>query len=172
LPVTIAGLSGGQLSILHEEPLFVLARWKNVAIAVWGTQGTLPHVRQLERFSDELIADSPKGISAVHVVVNAAPLPDSTTRAEMNRLTDKYAKSLACMATVVEGSGFWASAMHSFITSIHWVARRPFKVRISSTIADGTSWMPTPHWERTGTRLAGAELTRHVMSVRERVKSG
>jgi hypothetical protein len=156
--------------VVHEEPAFMMAEWKDVAIVVWGAQGRLPQVRHLEKFTDEFIARHPKGISAVHIIANAAALPDSETRAELNRLTDKYAPKMACLVTVVEGSGFWASAMQSFVTSFHWVTRRNFKVRIASTIAEGSAWLPALHSARTGTRIDGAELLQKVQSVRDRVK--
>jgi hypothetical protein len=156
--------------IVCDEPGFVMAKWQNVAVVVWGVQGTLPLVKKLEAFSDALLAENKHGMSAVHIIVNGPSLPEAATRAELNRLTDKYATNLACMATIIEGTGFWASAMHSFITSIHWVSRRPFKVRISSNINDIAAWMPTPHWERTGIRFGVTDIQRTLLSVRARVR--
>jgi hypothetical protein len=155
--------------VVREEAGFVLAKWKNVGIVVWGVQATLPLVAKLEVFSDALIAEHQEGISAVHVIANAAALPESATRAELDRISNKYAKNLACMATVIEGTGFWASAMHSFITSIHWVTRRPFKVRISSNLNEIAAWLPTLHWERTGVRFSTADILRVLQSIRDRV---
>jgi hypothetical protein len=165
----VRGMPGGDVVIAHEEPGFVIAEWKNVSIVVWGVQATLPLVARLRGAAEALIARHPEGIASVQIISNGAPLPDSATRAELDRMTDGFAKSLSCVATVLEGSGFWASAMHSFITSIHWVARRPFKVRIGSTLSDAAAWIPTPHYERTRVRVGPTELLRALTSARARV---
>ncbi|HEX4339205.1 MAG TPA: hypothetical protein VH062_25030 [Polyangiaceae bacterium] len=152
-----------------EAPGFIIALWRNVSVVVWGVQATMPLVQKLESHSDDFVAKHSEGISAIHVIANGAALPDSTTRSELNRLTAKYSKDLACMATVIEGTGFWASAMHSFITGMHWVSRRPFKVRISGSISDIAGWMPMAHAERTGVRFTAPDLLRAISSVRERI---
>ena len=155
----------------YEERGFIIAEWKNVSIVVWGTQATIPLVKKLWETGEALIGRHPEGISAIHIIANGVPLPDSATRAELNRLTDAFAKSLACIATVLEGSGFWASAMHSFVTGIQWVSsRRPFKSKIGSTLADAAGFVPTPHHEKTHVRVGSTELLRAITTARERVR--
>jgi hypothetical protein len=155
----------------YEERGFIITEWKNVSIVVWGTQATIPLVKKLRETGESLIGRHPEGISAVHIIANGVPLPDSATRAELNRLTDAFAENLACIATVLEGSGFWASAMHSFVTGIQWVSsRRPFKSKIGSTLADAAGFLPTPHHERTHVRVGSTELLRVITTARERVR--
>ena len=155
--------------VVCEEPGFVIATWKNVSIVVWGTQATMARAQKIDTFSQGMSAEHRQGFSAVHVVANGARLPDSATRAELDRLTSKYSKNLACFGTVIEGTGFWASAMQSFVTSLHWVSRRPFKVRISSTLSEIAGWMPLPHREKTGVQIAETDVLRAMTSVRERI---
>ena len=164
------GALGGDVVVRQEEPGFVITEWKNVSIVVWGVQATLPRAAKLRDAGEALIARHPEGIASVQIIANGVALPDSATRAELDRLTNGFAPNLSCIATVLEGSGFWASAMRSFITSIHWVARRPFKVRIGSTLADAAAWIPAPHYERTRVRLGQAELLRALTSTRERIR--
>jgi len=157
-------------SLVHDEAGFLAATFRNVALVVWGTQATLPLAKKLEQFSDALVARSPKGISAIHIITSTAPLPESETRAELNRLTDKYAKSLGVMATVIEGNGFWASAMTSFITSLHWMSRRPFKARTVSNIDEIATWAPPHHLAKTGVTIGSGELLRALIWVRDRLR--
>jgi hypothetical protein len=158
------------LSVVYDEPGFLAAAWKNVGIVVWGTQATLPLAKKLERFSDDLLARNPNGISAIHVITSTAPLPESKTRAELDRLTNKYARDLAVMGTVIEGSGFWASAMTSFITGLHWMSRKPFKARTASDVADVASWAPEHHAAKTGVRFTSMELGRALNWVKAHLR--
>jgi hypothetical protein len=166
----VRGALASDVVVREEEPGFVTAEWKNVSIVVWGVQATLPRAAKLRDAGATLIARHPEGIASVQIIANGVALPDSATRAEIDRLTNGFAPSLSCITTVLEGSGFWASAMHSFITSIHWIARRPFKVHIGSTLADAAAWIPAPHYERTRVRVGSAELLRVLTSIRERVR--
>jgi hypothetical protein len=155
----------------YEAPGFIITEWKNVSMVVWGTQATIPLVNKLRETGVAFIGRHPEGISAVHIIASGVPLPDSATRAELNRLTDVLAESLACIATVLEGSGFWASAMHSFVTGIQWMSsRRPFKSKIGSTLADAAGFVPIPHQERTHVRVGSTELLRALTTARERVR--
>jgi hypothetical protein len=124
----------------------------------------------LDETSVEFVAKHPEGISAVHIVANGVALPESATRAELNRLTDKYAPSLACFGTVIEGSGFWASAMQSFVTGLHWVSRRPFKSRIGPSMVEIAGWLPGPHAERTGVRFTPTEFIGVLNAARGRIR--
>lgn len=157
-------------SIIHDEPGFLAATWRNVAIVVWGKQANPSLAKKLEQFSDELLARNPNGISAIHVITSTASLPDSATRAELDRLTKKYATDLAVMGTVIEGTGFWAAAMTSFITSLHWMSRKPFKARTASDAVDIANWAPPHHAAKTGVRFTSDELGRALALSRERLR--
>jgi hypothetical protein len=169
-PAEIPSPSDPAHSVILESEGCSITSWKNVVIVIWATQATMQLAAHLERTSTGFIGKHPEGISAVHVVVNGTPLPDAETRAELNRLTDKYAKDLACFGTVIEGSGFWASAMQSFVTGLHWVSRRPFKSRIGSSLVEIAGWLPAPHAERTGVKFTAAELVRVLTDARARVR--
>jgi hypothetical protein len=156
------------VALILEGPGYCITSWRNVVIVVWATQATLELAAILDRTSSEFVAKHREGISAVHIVANGATLPDGTTRIELNRLTDKYANNLACFGTVIEGSGFWASAMQSFVTGLHWVSRRPFKSRIGSSLTEIAGWLPAPHAERTGVKFTPAELLRVLTAARAR----
>ncbi|HEX4475239.1 MAG TPA: hypothetical protein VH142_09200 [Polyangiaceae bacterium] len=156
--------------IFYEEPRCVMGSFKNLAVVIWGTQATLPLAEQLETFSENLIRRYPEGVSLVQVIANQAPLPASATRDKLDRMTERFAPHLACVGTVVEGSGFWASAMQSFITSLHWVSRRPFKVKITSSLIELSTWLPKAHEERTRVRFTAPQFLSAAYSLRERIQ--
>lgn len=169
-PAEIPSPSDPAHSVILEGEGYSITSWKNVVMVIWATQATMHHATNLDRTSADFIGKHPEGISAVHVVANGAPLPDGETRAELNRLTDKYAKYLACFGTVIEGSGFWASAMQSFVTGLHWMSRRPFKSRIGSALVEIAGWLPAPHAERTGVKFTATELVRVLTDARARIR--
>lgn len=155
---------------MYETEGFVMATWKNVGIHIWTRQATLALVDQLDVLSEAFVPLHPRGISSIHVVAKNAPLPDEVVRDRFLEVADRFAKQLACVGHVVEGSGFWASALQSFITGVHWLSRRPFKFQICTSISAVAQWLPEPHWQRTGVSFESRELRRALEYVRARAR--
>jgi hypothetical protein len=74
------------------------------------------------------------------------------------------------MATIIEGNGFWASAMTSFITSLHWMSRKPFKARTATDVAEIATWAPQHHAAKTGVRFYSVELGHALDWAREHLR--
>jgi hypothetical protein len=157
------------ISVVFEAEGCVMAAWKNVAIVVWATQATLELSQRLEVASAELIRAYPQGISSVHVIADKTPLPGADARNHLREITERYAANLACVGTVIDGDGFWASAMRSFLTSLHWLSRRPFKAHYASSIPELAEWLPTHHALQTGVVIQRAELTAVMLELSKRV---
>ncbi len=155
-----------RLEVLHETDGFVMATWENVAIHVWTVAGTLPLVDALDRLSATFTSAHPEGISAIHIIAKNAPLPPSDVREALQEVTKRYALRVACVCHVVEGSGFWASALHGFLTGLHWITRGPFRLHICSDIAAAARWVPAPHAEATKVPIGVAELEEVLRTVR------
>jgi hypothetical protein len=60
--------------------------------------------------------------------------------------------------------------MQSFITSLHWVSRRPFKVKITSSLIELSTWLPKAHEERTRVRFTAPQFLSAAYSLRERIQ--
>jgi hypothetical protein len=152
--------------IVHDSPGFIMATWRNVALHVWTAQATPAQVDALDEQSARLTSAHPEGISAVHVIAGNAPLPDKDVRERLRQVTTRHAKHLACVCHVVEGSGFWASALHSFLTGLHFLTREPFKLHICADISAAARWVPAPHARKTRASIAPEELERALAYLR------
>ncbi len=154
--------------VLHDADGFVMATWKNLALHVWTIQATPALVAKLDELSTAFVKAHPEGISAVHIIAKNAPLPDKVVREQLRQVSERHAKHVACVCHVVEGSGFWASALQSFLTGLHWLSERSFRLHICSDILAAAQWLPAPHAQRTKVTITTAELEEALRSVRQR----
>jgi hypothetical protein len=145
-----------------------MAVWRNVALHVWTVVATPALVTKLDEVSSAFISAHPEGISAVHIIAKGAPLPDKEVREQLREVSERHSKHLACVCHVVEGSGFWASALQSFLTGLHWLTQRSFSLHICGDISAAAQWVPTPHVIRTKVTIAPGELEDALRFVRRR----
>jgi hypothetical protein len=155
--------------ILYETEGFLVAKWENVTIVIWGKQGSLELCEKLDEVSAPLRLEHPEGGSAIHIVADA-PLPDADVREKLADISRRYGDQLACVGAVLEGSGFWASTLQSFIITILSFGHRSFKVNTCSTVAEMARWLPPLHAKRTGVTFTPQELERVLTSLRLRVR--
>jgi hypothetical protein len=158
----------GSATILHEADGLLAARWKNVGLHVWTVKATPAHVAVLDALSKPFVTAYPDGISSIHVIAKDVGLPDGDTREALRVLTQKWEAHISCVCHVVEGSGFWFSALQSFLTGLHLLGRAKYQLHIGSTIADCAQWLPKHHAEKTKVVLDAAELERELLALRKR----
>lgn len=152
--------------ILHDSDGFVMASWKNVAIHLWTVQATIPMVDTLDRLSSTFTSAHPENISAIHIIAKNAPLPPADVREQLQKVTKRHANRVACVCHVVEGSGFWASALHGFLTGLHWLTRGPFRLHICSDIPSAARWISAQHARATNVPVGVTELEEVLRTVR------
>ncbi len=154
------------VDVLHRDQGCLFATWQNVLVAAWTIQSTGELARKLGQVTEAFVRSHPEGFSTVHVIARKPPLPTSEAREEFAALTKRYSKQLACVGTVLEGSGFWASAIRSVIVGVRLVSGQPFDMQIYSSIDELSEWLPRPHATKTGTRLEAAALSKALAEVR------
>jgi hypothetical protein len=149
--------------VLDSEPgAFIFGGWKNVFVGIWESQATKPAVDRMIRATTTLNDLHPMGRSTIHVVAHGAGLPTTEVRAHFVKALKMNADKLACVAVVVVGTGFWTSALRSFVTGLRWLAPRSFDFRMNSSIEDVAKWLPAEHARRTGVELDRRRLV-HVI---------
>jgi hypothetical protein len=136
----------------------VVSAWKNVTVVVWRASATLALVNRLSEVTHEFLRGHPEGFSNVHVVTNGTKLPTPDGRAALERLTQSVADQMACAAVVLEGRGFWASAISSVVVGIQMVSRGSYSLRIHANTEAVARWLPKEHERRTKVALEPAEL--------------
>lgn len=134
--------------------------WKNVSICAWVGRATQPGAEELIGITQRTIAalGATQRFSIVHLVAEGIELPDGGARGVLAQILKDYADHLGCSAVVLGGSGFWASAMRSFITGLRVVAPRTFDVRVHGEIEELREWYPAEHEKRTGVPIDPASF--------------
>jgi hypothetical protein len=156
-----------EVSIRFEAPGCVMGHWRNIVFTVWATPATLPLIEELEKLSRHVLRDNVK-VSTVQLLINGAAVPPSEARVALNDLIVRYTDQLACFVTLVEGSGFWASALRSFLTGLSVVQRRSFKTKTCATVPELASWFAPAHAHETGVQVEPQQLVAMITSLLER----
>jgi hypothetical protein len=129
-----------------------------VHIVIYVDTPTLDGLRLSHRQHLSLMAERSEPTSLLSVISAGLPLPPSSVRKLGAQLLAEVQSRISCMATVVEGSGFWASAIRSVLTGIQLVVRSPKPNRAFATIDDAAAYIGGhyPGFEVPGDLLAAA----------------
>ena len=145
--------------VLDAEPgEHVFGAWKGVFVAIWKVQATGAKVDRLEKAVARMTARNPGMRSNVHVVLGGSELPTPEARAGLAALMKRNKGDIACVATVIGGDGFWASALRSASTGIQLVAGSSIESRMFRTVDAAAAWLAPAHEEKTGVHLDVGEL--------------
>jgi hypothetical protein len=146
--------------ILLDEPGCLMASWRNITIVVWATRATLRRAERLAQIGTEQLRLHPRGGSTIHLVIDGAALPDAETRAALEAMATQFEDKLACVLTVLAGSGFWASAMRGLVTSLFWLRSTKYLPHIAATHQEAARWFCQHHTARTKVYVGTSEYNR------------
>jgi hypothetical protein len=155
-----------EISIIGEAPrVFRVATLGHVTVTAWFGQLDKASAHVLARLNDDVIARL-KGerVSSVHLVNNRVKLPDADARDVLAKIMRDSAKSVACATVIIDGGGFWASALRSFITGLRVLAPGSIDLHAHASIAEVLAWLPAEHFKRAGTQVEAAELERLLLA--------
>jgi hypothetical protein len=153
---------------LRLEPgVYHYSAWQGISIGVWVGQATLPAVRGILEFGQELRRRYPNGHSSIIFILDkvAAPTPDA--RELLARLMNAQS-SLSCSAVILEGSGFWASGIRSMIGNTHRTASSNVLLRVGTSLDEVLPWFPAEHARLTGIQVDPEELRAMLLHLREK----
>jgi hypothetical protein len=157
------------VEILAYQPgHYVFALWRNITIIYWMQQANGTAVLRLQAVTAEVVQAHPEGFSNIHLVKEGAGVPDAEARRGFDAMMQRHPNALACVAIVLMGAGFWASALQSVITGLLMVAPRQFMLRFASRPLDLLGWFPREHEKRTGEVIDAPSLSQaidHVLRV-------
>lgn len=145
--------------IHYEHDGIRIGSFRNVALVHWGSHATVDAVRALSVCSADLLKRYER-ISVAQVIPDNVGVPTEQARAMLLKLADAGAGRIACIAYVLAGDGFWASAMRSLVTNSSWVGQRSFVPRICATLQEAATWLAPLHNERTQVFVDTASLLR------------
>jgi hypothetical protein len=157
-----------ELTVIESEPgHFSFGTWQNIVICLWYRQATGPAVARLEKVVARMSLQNGRMISSVHLIAEHAAMPTAEARTGFIRLMKHYADHLACIGILVTGSGFWASAMSSFLTGIRMLSPYSFDFRIFNTIDQIIDWLPDAHQRKSSTAIDSSRLAEILTSAYE-----
>lgn len=157
---------GETLEFLDGEPgTCRIAALRNVMIVYWSSRATGSAVARIGAVTEQVLKTYPAGLSAIHVIANNAGLPTPEARSGFIQIMQEKAAQLACVAVVVGGTGFWASAMRSFITGMRFMSPRSFDLRLHGTTSEVMMWLPKQHAKLTNVALDERQLERILETV-------
>ena len=155
----IEHLRGRSPSVQHTSEGCIVGTLDDIMMVVWTGQPRMEQVLELRRVMDMLSCRFELG-SSVHILRGRPELPDKRVRDEMARVTQEYADRTIASALVVDGDGFWASAMRGLATSLHFLgsSRRHFKLRVCATVEQAAGWLTPVHNERSRRHAYSTEV--------------
>lgn len=146
--------------LLAEVPGVVTLRgFSNIAIATWTGQATGEAAEVVVSSMDRPEVQGRRQ-SYVHVIHNKLPLPDAAARHVFMTSMKGRSSELACVAIVVLGTGFWASAMRNAVIGMRVFAPRAFEFRVFGSCEEVVAWLPAMHELKTGVAISPIALGR------------
>jgi hypothetical protein len=133
--------------------------WKNVFVSIWQLQGTILAIDRMLA----AIAAMPRLAekrSDIYVIAEGARLPEARVRDHFVDVIKSSSQALAGVSVVVGGTGFWSSAIRSFVTGLHWLAPRSFDFRLHGSVEEVADWLPPVHERLSGIHLDPSRLRR------------
>jgi hypothetical protein len=133
--------------------------WKNVFVSIWQLQGTILAIDRMLA----AIAAMPRLAekrSDIYVIAEGARLPEARVRDHFVDVIKSSSQALAGVSVVVGGTGFWSSAIRSFVTGLHWLAPRSFDFRLHGSVEEVADWLPPVHERLSGVHLDPSRLRR------------
>jgi len=122
-----------------------MGHWNHVAIGVWAVPGTVELVEAQTALMKQLCEEVPR-FPAVHLVIKRAALPSGEAREAYQELARRYAPHMTCVGLLIEGDGFWASAVRAFLTGAVMLERR-LRTKAFGDLRELSVWVAAAHNE-------------------------
>jgi hypothetical protein len=163
--------SSDELRLLDEDPgRFAFFAWRNLTICVWLATPTARDIPRLVAMGNTRAADSTLKLSDLHLVTRSVGLPDADARNTLLEASRGGAPHLAAVGVWMGGSGFWASAVRSFVTGLSVLVRGPFELGVFAEVSALATWLPEIHAARTGVTITASELHQVLLRAQQRAE--
>jgi hypothetical protein len=163
---TTRPVAPARLERIAEYPgVVTISGWQNLRIVSWVAQAVGPAVDELALAMDRS-RDFPQ-CSWVHLIRDKLSLPDAAARSGFVRLMTDRSSEIACVAVVVGGTGFWASAMRNAVIGLRVFASRKFELRLHGTADEVVLWLPSAHQRQTRVELPANSLREWLKQAEE-----
>jgi hypothetical protein len=90
----------------------------------------------------EALKESPAGVAVLNLM-RPFGIPSPQIRDYAEKKQNEDIAGVLCHATVIDGGGFWASAMRSTLAGLYLVGKSPFPRRVFGSVGDSAAWVAT-----------------------------
>lgn len=156
--------------IVYAAPGCVLAQLRNVTFCAWNTVPRVEHVEAFIVQAKALYATYPRS-SNVTLVMRETELPGADIRKALEELIAQYASSIHSVALVIDGDGFWASMIRSFLTGLHLLRGHGYRCKAFANATEASPWLLPSHNTDTGVSVSTRELDAACEAVYRRMRS-
>jgi hypothetical protein len=146
------------LVISYAAPGCVIAHVRNMTFSAWNAPPSVQDVEAFMALAQRLSVTYAQN-SNVTLVLGNTELPGPDARASLEQLTAQYARAIHSVALVIDGAGFWASMIRSFLTGLHVLRGNGYRCKAFATPSEAAGWLLPPHSADTGVALTERELT-------------
>ncbi|HEY7954551.1 MAG TPA: hypothetical protein VII38_04625 [Polyangia bacterium] len=124
-----------------SDAIHVNATWHELLLVCWRQSPTLAALDDVHEATRRLLVAHPEGVGVLGIAQSGMPMIGAAERGRAADLLKDFGKKMRCLASVIEGEGFWAGTTRSVMTAITLMARPPCPTRIFSTVSDAAGWM-------------------------------
>ena len=153
-------MTDSQIELLIDLPAhFRMGLLSNVVACGWRGPIDDTAVAQLGHVANNMKERAgPVRHSYLHLMTERVQLPNARARNEIAKLLPGLTEHVGVVVVVLEGSGFWSSALRGFLTGVRVLAPRTFDLRAESSIENVLSWFPAEHQKRTGVVVSREQI--------------
>jgi hypothetical protein len=117
-------------TIVVDRPAVLAYQCGNLFMMVWRGATTDEALDAVHASMTAMVAIHPEGIGIVSIIERGAPPPSTEHRARVREVQERMASRLRCLVVLVEGMGFWASAVLGAATAIVSARRTRFPQKV------------------------------------------
>lgn len=152
-------------ALTSERDRCAFFAYKNITIAVWMGQADLAAAKAAERAAGIMAARHRTGRSYVGFILDGLPGPTPEATEIFTKVMGQR-ETLACIAYVIEGSGFWASGLRSLVNNVYRESGAAGRLKVATSVEDLAVWLSPKHLEATGTAVPEPELREALLQAR------
>lgn len=155
-PAAVAADAPG-INIVYAVRGCVIGHIRNMTFCAWDAPPQAQHVEAFTALAAQL-TQTYALCSNVSLVLRNADLPGDEARVALERLTSEYARSIHSVALVIDGSGFRASIIRSFLTGLHLLRGNGYRCKTFAKPTEANPWLLPAHNADTAITLTEREM--------------
>lgn len=133
------------------------SRYRNLLMVVWLDAATASSADQFAAVGQRLGTEVPR-FSVLHWLTPNRAMPEPAVRRRLVEVARELRASIACTSVVLNGVGFWASALRATVNGMRLMSTNRVDLRVDHTLDEVAAWLPSVHTERTAVQLTTQTL--------------